>query len=113
MEGGERRGEEGSAELTEAPYATLLSSGRFQAGREQRGASEGFFFFSSHSLVRLSCGFAELPCVGSCTHIRSSRPLSCLTCFTLKRTSVVLLFQSIQAGMDVQAKRELNQSLGS
>lgn len=82
--------EEGSAALTGAPYSTLLSSGLFQAGRKRRGVSEGCVFFS-HSLAQLSCGFAELPFVDSCTHIRCSSPLICLTRFIVKCASVVTL----------------------
>lgn len=80
--GGWREGraleEEGSVALTGAPCSTLLSSGLFQAGRKRRGVRV-FCCFFSHSLAQLSCGFAELPFVDSCTHIRYRRPLICLT----------------------------------
>lgn len=52
---------------------------------------KGFFF--SHSLAQLSCGFAELPFVGSCTHIRYSHALICLTRFTVKCALVIVLSQ--------------------
>lgn len=87
MEAGrwKRRGQRRSLGLHTPHYCHLVFSKQEERGG---GASEAFFFFS-HSLAQWSCGFAELPFVDSCTHIRYSRSLICFSCLPVK---CVLLF---------------------
>lgn len=59
----------------------------FPSRKKEEGCEVVFF---SHSLVQLSCGFAELPFADLCTHIRYRRPLICLARLTETCTPVVI-----------------------
>lgn len=96
--------EEGSVVLTGAPYSTLLSSGLFQAGRKRRGMSE--FFFFSHSLAQLNCGFTELPFVDSCTRMRCCHPLICFNHFIVMCTlDVVSLYYILVFALIISSRQ--------
>lgn len=78
MEGGEGVGRGGVSGTHWGSVLHIIVIWSFPSRKKEEGC-EVFCWFFSHSLAQLSCGFAELPFVDSCTHIRYRRPLICLT----------------------------------